>query len=149
MHIDRYNFPYEIEITRGDGQDPATLERYKLYVSLTRDPGKEKQTLVIAETLRKQKLFESTAQPPLYLFAGKYYKRKWARPIHLPRSETPQQLGRQLALFKNFFRVKTGLDWEDRVIYYGTTSKDKFQYTPPVSEFFIIRDTPREKMLHV
>lgn len=36
-------------------------------------------------------------------------------------------------LFLNFFRIKTGIDWEDRVIKQGTTPLSAFQYAPPVS----------------
>lgn len=37
-------------------------------------------------------------------------------------------------LFLKFFRIKTGIDWEDRVIKQGTTALSLFQYTPPVSQ---------------
>lgn len=36
-------------------------------------------------------------------------------------------------LFMDFFRIKTGIDWEDRVIKHGTTPLTVFQYSPPVS----------------
>jgi hypothetical protein len=38
-----------------------------------------------------------------------------------------------MGLFMEFFRIKTGIDWEDRVIKQGTTPLSVFQYSPPVS----------------
>lgn len=35
--------------------------------------------------------------------------------------------------FMEFFRIKTGIDWEDRVIKEKTMPTSFFQYAPPVS----------------
>jgi hypothetical protein len=35
-------------------------------------------------------------------------------------------------LFTSFFKRKTGIDWEDRVVKEGTTPNSMFQYTHPV-----------------
>lgn len=35
--------------------------------------------------------------------------------------------------FRHFFRVKTGLEWQDRVLRQGTQPATCFQYSPPVS----------------
>jgi hypothetical protein len=36
-------------------------------------------------------------------------------------------------LFMDFFRIKTGIEWQDRVIGQGTMPSSYFQYSPPVS----------------
>lgn len=36
-----------------------------------------------------------------------------------------------------FFRIKTGIEWQDRVIGQNTMSNSFFQYAPPVSRFHL------------
>lgn len=36
-------------------------------------------------------------------------------------------------LFMDFFRIKTGVVWEDRVMLQQTMGAEYFQYKPPVS----------------
>jgi hypothetical protein len=40
--------------------------------------------------------------------------------------------------FKDFFRKKTGVDWDERLIRTDVTDKSLFQYTPPVSMCFTV-----------
>ncbi|KPM36801.1 hypothetical protein AK830_g9752 [Neonectria ditissima] len=39
----------------------------------------------------------------------------------------------EMDLFMEFFRIKTGIDWEDRVIKTNTMASSFFQYSPPVN----------------
>lgn len=35
--------------------------------------------------------------------------------------------------FMDFFKIKTGIEWQDRVLMQGTMPGSYFQYNPPVS----------------
>lgn len=35
--------------------------------------------------------------------------------------------------FKRFFKSKTGIEWEERVMFQQTKGQEYFQYAPPVS----------------
>lgn len=56
-----------------------------------------------------------------------------SQPVYLRESPCSGMLKDEMARFKRFFKQKTDIDWDDRVVRQMTTSSDKFQYTPPVS----------------
>ncbi|KAG7290267.1 hypothetical protein NEMBOFW57_000266 [Staphylotrichum longicolle] len=101
-------FWYKVELTR-EGEEAGVQERYEL------------------------SLFESNnARPHLYWFVAKYFKKKGdSQPkIHRP-SHAPGVFAREFAEFEDFFRIKTGIPWAQRLIKAGTTEKTFFQYQPP------------------
>jgi hypothetical protein len=69
----------------------------------------------------------------LYWFTAKFLKNKGnSQPkYHRPTPHSAKWQG-EMALFMDFFRIKTGIDWEDRVIKMNTMPSSYFQYTPPV-----------------
>ncbi|KAI1640218.1 hypothetical protein F4809DRAFT_665591 [Biscogniauxia mediterranea] len=75
-------------------------------------------------------LWESNAKPHLYHFVAKFLKRPGSAPCYFRPSDSPRKLAHELALFKDFFRRRTGLLWDDRVRRAGTKPQ-RFQYTPP------------------
>ena len=81
-------------------------------------------------------LFQSIAKNPhTYRFAAKFWKKRGATP-NIYRQETPDfgvSLDRAWRAFLGFFKVKTGIDWSDRVLKMSTMGKEFFQYCPPVS----------------
>jgi hypothetical protein len=80
-------------------------------------------------------LFESNnAKPRLYWFVARYFKKKGdtLAKIHRP-SHAPGVFAREFDLFENFFKIKTGIPWAQRLVRAGTTDKSCFQYQPPVS----------------
>jgi len=83
----------------------------------------------------QRQLFESNnAQPHLYWFMAKFFKKKGdPQPkIHRP-SHAPGVFAREFAEFEKFFRIKTGIPWAQRLIKTATTDKSLFQYQRPVS----------------
>lgn len=81
----------------------------------------------------KIKLFESTARPPLFLFAAKYFRRNGdAHPAYFRPSDCSGLFDDEFGHFRRFFHAKTGIQWEDRVVLHGTMPASFFSYTPPV-----------------
>lgn len=78
-------------------------------------------------------LYKSNAKPHLYWFAAKYSRHKGAQPLYYRETEHPTLWRRQMDAFMDFFKAKTDIDWEERLIRQGTTQAKYFQYTPPVS----------------
>ncbi|KAL7823451.1 hypothetical protein V8C26DRAFT_425534 [Trichoderma gracile] len=108
IYTDRTFFSYQIDITRDDIETGDVGQRYTLY------------------------LWESNAKPHLYWFAAKFMKKKGASQpsFHRP-SPCSGPWRREMDLFMDFFRIKTGLEWQDRVAGQGTMSGSYFQYSPP------------------
>ncbi|KAI1384622.1 uncharacterized protein F4822DRAFT_433163 [Hypoxylon trugodes] len=105
IYRDSTYFSYEVLLTR---QGEEHVERYVLY------------------------LFESNAKPHLYHFAAKFYKKpRDSHPGIYRPSQTAKRFSREFAEFKEFFRQKTGLHWDDRIAKAGTVLEGKFQYQPP------------------
>ncbi|KAI0013997.1 hypothetical protein F4779DRAFT_201410 [Xylariaceae sp. FL0662B] len=109
IYRDSTYFPYQIKLTRNDEESGNVGEKYMLY------------------------LFESNSKPHLYIAAAKFWRKPHDRPSTWRSGETGKTFDATLALFKDFFYRKTGLRWDERVAKRGTTTKDKFQYEPPVS----------------
>ncbi|EAQ88985.1 hypothetical protein CHGG_05604 [Chaetomium globosum CBS 148.51] len=109
LYRDRTFFQYEVVLTRDDEDAGIQGERYILSI------------------------FESNnASPHLYWFVVKYYKKKGdtQAKIHRP-SHSPGIFAREFALFRSFFRMKTGIPWMQRLVKAGTTGNRVFQYQPP------------------
>ncbi|KAK1769225.1 hypothetical protein QBC33DRAFT_347514 [Phialemonium atrogriseum] len=110
-YTDATYFRYEITLTRDDAEEEIKGQRYTLY------------------------LFESNARPHLYLFAAKLYKKhRDPQPNFFRPSQTPQSFSTEFDRFKSFFRKKTGIEWDERLIKARTADKGHFSYSPPVSE---------------
>ncbi|ROT42841.1 hypothetical protein SODALDRAFT_392255 [Sodiomyces alkalinus F11] len=111
--VDKYNFEYKAELARTTQDEFGTdHEKYVLH------------------------LFQSNAKPRLYWFAAKMYKKTegkcWREAgIHRPR-DCSGSFKSELASFKAFFKLKTGIDWCDRIWKAGTRVDGyHFQYRPP------------------
>ncbi|PTB67857.1 hypothetical protein BBK36DRAFT_1114447 [Trichoderma citrinoviride] len=108
IYTDRTFFNYQIDITRDDIEAGHLGQRYTLY------------------------LWESNAKPHLYWFAAKFIKKKGdSQPSFHRPSPCSGPWRREMDLFMDFFRIKTGIEWQDRVIGQGTMSGSYFQYSPP------------------
>ncbi|RBR03079.1 uncharacterized protein FIESC28_11806 [Fusarium coffeatum] len=108
LYRDRLNFVYEIHITRDDEMTGEVGQKYTLY------------------------LWESNAKPHLYLFAARFLKKKGSTQPSYHRPSPHEGPWRQeMDLFMDFFKKKTGIDWQDRVTLANTQPRAYFQYTPP------------------
>ncbi|CEI68599.1 unnamed protein product [Fusarium venenatum] len=108
LYRDRLNFVYEVDITRNDEATGEIGQKYTLY------------------------LWESNAKPHLYLFAARFLKRKGSTQPSYHRPSTYEGLWRnEMDLFMDFFKKKTGIDWQDRVTLANTQPGAYFQYAPP------------------
>ncbi|KAM0436064.1 hypothetical protein ACHAPT_002956 [Fusarium lateritium] len=107
IYRDRANFVYQVDITRDDQAAGEFGQKYTLY------------------------LWESNAKPHLYWFTAKFIKRKNSQPSYHRPSTCPDKWRPQMDLFMDFFRVKTGMPWEDRVTLAKTMPSSYFQYEPP------------------
>ncbi|KAG7146349.1 hypothetical protein HYQ46_004850 [Verticillium longisporum] len=80
-------------------------------------------------------LFQSFAKPTLYWFGVKYYKKDDGKRWLLKAINRPSPCSRpfytEFDKFKDFFRLKTGIAWHERITKAGTTERTYFQYTPP------------------
>ncbi|PMB73007.1 hypothetical protein BM221_000424 [Beauveria bassiana] len=108
IYQDRDFFPYQIDLTRNSSDDGEFGQRYTLT------------------------LWESNAKPHLYWFTAKFIRRKGDpnASYHRP-SPCSGKWRHEMDLLLDFFRIKTGIDWQDRVLLAGTTPLSAFQYTPP------------------
>ncbi|KAJ4150952.1 hypothetical protein LMH87_011679 [Akanthomyces muscarius] len=108
VYRDREFFAYQIDLTRNHSEDGEFGQRYMMT------------------------LWESNAKPHLYWFTAKFMRRKGDpnAAYHRP-SPCSGKWRREMDLFMNFFRIKTGIDWHDRVLLEGTTPLSAFQYCPP------------------
>ncbi|KAM4068116.1 anthranilate synthase component II [Hirsutella rhossiliensis] len=112
IYQDREYFPYQIDITR-DGNENGNENG---------EPG-QRYTL---------SLWESNAKPHLYWFTAKFLKRRGdSQPSFHRPSRCSGKWRREMDLFMGFFRVKTGIEWQDRVLREKTMSSSFFHYTPP------------------
>ncbi|KAK7415865.1 hypothetical protein QQX98_005554 [Neonectria punicea] len=108
IYIDREFFPYQIDLTRDDEAAGEFGQRYTLC------------------------LWESDAKPHLYWFTAKFLKKKGnSQPSYHRPSPCSGKWRAEMDLFMEFFRIKTGIDWEDRVVKMNTMETSFFQYTPP------------------
>ncbi|KAM0740232.1 hypothetical protein ACQRIT_005416 [Beauveria bassiana] len=108
IYQDREFFSYQIDLTRNNSDDGEFGQRYALT------------------------LWESNAKPHLYWFTAKFMRRKGDPNASYYRpSPCSGKWRHEMDLFLNFFRIKTGIDWQDRVLLAGTTPLSAFQYTPP------------------
>ncbi|KAM0601238.1 hypothetical protein ACHAPN_000237 [Verticillium nonalfalfae] len=82
-------------------------------------------------------LFQSFAKPTLYWFGVKYYKKDDGKRWMLKAINRPSPCSRpfhtEFDKFKDFFRLKTGIAWHERITKAGTTESTFFQYTPPTN----------------
>ncbi|RDA90474.1 hypothetical protein CP533_3044 [Ophiocordyceps camponoti-saundersi (nom. inval.)] len=107
LYRDRDLFSYNINLTRGGG-----------------DENEERYTLC---------LWESNAKPHLYLFTAKFLKRKGdSQPSYHRPSRCAGKWLHEMNLFADFFRLKTGIEWQDRVLREKTMPSSLFHYAPPV-----------------
>ncbi|RFU75950.1 anthranilate synthase component ii [Trichoderma arundinaceum] len=108
IYNDRTFFPYQIDITRDDDETGELGQRYTLY------------------------LWESNAKPHLYWFTAKFMKKKGdSQPSFHRPSPCSGPWRQEMDLFMDFFRIKTGIEWQDRVIKQNIMPGSFFQYTPP------------------
>jgi hypothetical protein len=78
-------------------------------------------------------LWESNPKPHLYRFTAKFLKRKGSsQPSYFCPSPCEGKWRGEMDLFMDFFKKKTGVDWQDRITYAYTGLSASFQYTPPV-----------------
>ncbi|PON26328.1 hypothetical protein TGAM01_v204804 [Trichoderma gamsii] len=109
IYIDREFFSYQIDINRDDDEKGELGQRYTLY------------------------LWESNAKPHLYWFTAKFMKKKGdSQPSFHRPSPCSGPWRREMDLFMDFFRIKTGIEWQDRVLGQKTMPKSFFQYSPPI-----------------
>ncbi|QYT04306.1 BRCT domain-containing protein [Trichoderma simmonsii] len=108
IYSDRTFFTYQIDITRDDVETGELGQRYTLC------------------------LWESNAKPHLYWFTAKFMKKKGdSQPSFHRPSPCSGPWRQEMDLFMEFFRIKTGIEWQDRVVGQNTMSNSFFQYTPP------------------
>ncbi|RCI15895.1 hypothetical protein L249_3007 [Ophiocordyceps polyrhachis-furcata BCC 54312] len=108
VYRDRELFAYSIDLIRGGGGDEDE-QRYTLC------------------------LWESNAKPHLYWFTAKFLKRRGdSRPSYHRPSRCSGKWRHEMLLFADFFRLKTGIEWQDRVLREKTMSGSYFHYAPPV-----------------
>ncbi|KAK7428933.1 hypothetical protein QQZ08_004550 [Neonectria magnoliae] len=108
IYIDREFFPYQIDLTRDDESTGEFGQRYTLC------------------------LWESDAKPHLYWFTAKFLKKRGnSQPSYYRPSPCSGKWRAEMDLFMEFFRIKTGIDWEDRVVKMNTMASSFFQYAPP------------------
>ncbi|TEA18043.1 hypothetical protein C8034_v011214 [Colletotrichum sidae] len=110
---DRYQFRYEVHLFKTVNNEDETIQnRYDLH------------------------LFESYATPRLYWFGVKLFQKTddgvWRFRAVERTSSAPGSFHREYMRFKNFFLLKTGIHWLDRVLRAELREKqDKFAYYPP------------------
>lgn len=126
IYRDREYFSYQVDITRNDEVSGELGQRYTLYVSLP--------LRFAGCVLNLAQLWESDAKPHLYWFVAKFLKRKGSsQPRYYRPSSCSGKWRDQMDCFMEFFKIKTGIEWQDRVLMQGTMPGSYFQYTPPVS----------------
>ncbi|KAM0284856.1 hypothetical protein ACHAQH_001777 [Verticillium albo-atrum] len=113
VFADVFPFEYQVELFRTFTDNFGTCEeKYILY------------------------LFQSFAKPVLYWFGVKYYKKDDSKRWLLKAINRPSPCSRPFAIefkkFKDFFKLKTGIAWHERISKAGTTEETYFQYTPPI-----------------
>ncbi|KAF9777016.1 hypothetical protein IL306_004722 [Fusarium sp. DS 682] len=108
LYRDRLNFVYQVDITRDNEFTGEFGQRYTLC------------------------LWESNAKPHLYWFTAKFLKHKGSSQPSYHRPSPHQGKWRaEMELFMDFFKKKTGIDWQDRVSLAHTMPSSYFQYEPP------------------
>ncbi|CAI4219145.1 unnamed protein product [Parascedosporium putredinis] len=131
---------YEITLTRDDVESgntdspsPASRRKGNTFSQYLYPRSTIPQPSSLYSHLKKSKFFESNAQPPLYWFAAKFWRhpRDAAPSFHRPTTCSGLRT-EQFHHFASFFKVKTGIRWDERVEKAGTTPRSMFQYSPLV-----------------
>lgn len=131
IYSDRTFFSYQIDITRDDVETGELGQRYNLCV---RHHQYKKSLSNCSLTQNMLQLWESNAKPHLYWFTAKFMKKKGdSQPSFHRPSPCSGPWRQEMDLFMEFFRIKTGIEWQDRVVGQNTMSNSFFQYAPPVS----------------
>ncbi|KAF4977337.1 hypothetical protein FZEAL_6109 [Fusarium zealandicum] len=108
IYRDRTNFVYQIDLTRDDEATGAAGQKYTLC------------------------LWESNATPHLYWFTARFLKgRGNTQPSYHRPSSYAGKWRPEFNLFMDFFKLKTGVPWVDRVSLAKTMPSSYFQYAPP------------------
>ncbi|KAF5027870.1 hypothetical protein F66182_11 [Fusarium sp. NRRL 66182] len=108
LYRDRVNFVYQIDLTRDNEFTGELGQKYTLC------------------------LWESNAKPHLYWFTAKFLKRKGSsQPSYHRPSPHEGKWDHEMNQFMDFFKIKTGIEWPDRVTLAHTMPSSYFQYTPP------------------
>ncbi|KAK3989523.1 hypothetical protein QBC44DRAFT_359222 [Cladorrhinum sp. PSN332] len=119
VYYDQTHFRYELEITREVSNDDDAEQSEPAAAG-----EREKYTLT---------LYESNALPRLYFFLAKFSKSKHdSAPKYYRPSDTPGLFSQEFELFESFFRIKTGIPWEQRLMLtVDGNSGYYFQYAAP------------------
>lgn len=98
-------------------------------------PSRVSVRIVLSLTYMSNQIWESNGKPHHYQMTAKYYsKPRDSQPaIHRYPEEAPALFDRVFDHFKRFFRKKTGIDWDERLVKAGSQPKKYWQYKPPVS----------------
>ncbi|PNY24566.1 Uncharacterized protein TCAP_05496 [Tolypocladium capitatum] len=132
VYTDRDFFPYQIEITRDEEATGESVQRYTLSVSDLPLPLTSSMRSSQHPANSTPQLWESNARPHLYWFTARFLKRKGdGQPSYHRPSRCSGKWRREMDLFMEFFRIKTGLAWQDRVLGEKTKPGSLFQYSPP------------------
>ncbi|OTA91612.1 hypothetical protein M434DRAFT_13059 [Hypoxylon sp. CO27-5] len=103
IYRDGTHFPYQVTLTQ-KGKDKNVGDKHVLY------------------------LWVSITKPRRYRFAVKSYMGSNPTPIIFRPSDEPGGLEREFNLFKEFFRTKCGIEWDDRLTKARIASKGRFEY---------------------
>ncbi|PHH62691.1 hypothetical protein CDD81_6760 [Ophiocordyceps australis] len=108
LYTDREAFSYQIDLMREAGECGELGQRYTL------------------------SLWESNAKPHLYWFTAKFLRKKGDKQpsFHRP-SPCAGKWQHEMNLFTDFFHIKTGIEWQDRVLGAATMPASYFHYSPP------------------
>ncbi|EQK98820.1 hypothetical protein G6O67_002176 [Ophiocordyceps sinensis] len=110
IYQDREFFPYQIEMTRDGDETGEPQDRQRYILSL----------------------WESNAKPHLYWFTAKFLRRKGDGQLSYHRpSRCSGKWRREMDMFMDFFRIKTGVEWQDRVLREKTMASSFFHYATP------------------
>lgn len=143
---DKYHFRYEIQLFRTiEDKYVTTHDKYEAYVSaiissMAHPPLPVHYPGSCCLPITFWQIFESFAKPRLYWFGVKMFQKTDNGPWRFRGYDRPGMTSgvweTEYHRFQDFFKLKTEVEWRDRVIMAGTTEKIHFSYTPPVSTSF-------------
>lgn len=125
VYRDQTGFEYEVVMTMISLFDKIKLEKYTLYVR----PILERYCIFSKANIPQ--IFESNAFPKLYKWGAKYNRGREKASFYREGCVIETYFDKAFLEFRNFFKNKTGIEWDQRCDGIIDDDATKFRYTLP------------------
>lgn len=131
VYVDQTGFRYEVPMTHitflNDDNNTVRTKKYTLYVSQLRSAA----SIAISTDVISHQLFETNAFPYLYKWGARLNDGKKKAAFHRDGCLIQMHFDKAFEGFRDFYRKKTGVNWDERCDGIVIDDETKFRYSPP------------------